>query len=349
MEMITIDPQRSSTIAQIGHDAQTTCGVLFRRGGYYEHGNVDAEFFSQFANAPEPGKFYQANLRGRQPYRKVGDGVPANVTPINQKAEMDSGLPSAADLDAVAAEQQIALATSKPVEAPLAPEVEKVAEQSSALVQNAVSIQVTDSDTQTKASDMLLSVAAMIGQIESTFEPMKAAAYKAHRVICEQETKLKNPLVEAQKALKKQIGEFVLEQQRIAQKQQDDLRAEEMERARLASVAEGQDLAIQDAVELEAQGNIEAAEAVLANPAPAPLRYTAPASVAPAVAQVSGVTIRTDWDFRVVNEKLIPREYLLVNEAALGSLAKTTKGKATVSGVEFFPKPVVSSSKSKCA
>ena len=49
--------------------------------------------------------------------------------------------------------------------------------------------------------------------------------------------------------------------------------------------------------------------------------------------------------FRILDEAQIPREYLLVNEAAIRALGKSTKGKAKVNGIEFFEKAQVSASR----
>lgn len=161
-----------------------------------------------------------------------------------------------------------------------------------------------------------------------------------------QEKTLDGPLAGAERALKDRIGAYVLEQRRLAQQAEEALRRAELDRAQRAAQTESIEKALTDALDLEARGNIEAAEAILANPAPVPLRYMAPAPVAPRTVCVAGVTTRADWDFRIIQEELIPREYLLVNAPAIRNLGKMTKGKAKIPGVEFFPRPVVAVIKS---
>jgi hypothetical protein len=329
MEMQSV---QSSQIAQVGHDGQSNLRVLFRRGGLYEYQGVTAEEFREMLSAESLGSYFSQRIKGARPFTKVSESF---VTSIDQKP----GLPSAADLDAVAEEQKIADATGP------SPEVEKVAAQSSALVVNAKSIKVIDAATQSQANELLLSVAAMRKQVENTFAPMKDAAHKAHKVICEQEKKVDAPLVEAERILKSGIGEFVQEQRRLARVAEEEQRKVEMERARLESEREAQERALEDAVVLESQGDLVAAEAVLNNPAPAPVRYVAPAPVAAQVAQTAGVGVSMTWDFRITNESIIPREYMLVNESAIRNAGKTTKGKVKIAGIEFFEKPVVSASR----
>jgi len=56
--------------------------------------------------------------------------------------------------------------------------------------------------------------------------------------------------------------------------------------------------------------------------------------------KTDGISIREDWDFEVVEAKLIPREFLMVDEVKLRKYAKTMKGDADVSGVRFFSKTI---------
>jgi hypothetical protein len=221
-----------------------------------------------------------------------------------------------------------------------------VSRKSTELASQAEGLEVLNELSQAHASELLLTIAAMRKEIADTFKPMKDAAHRTHKTICDQEKALDSPLADAERELKKRIGAYVLEQQGLARQAEEALRQLELERAKLAAQTESIEQALADAVALEAQGNMAAAEALLAHPAPAPLRYTAPAPVAPRTATVAGVTTRTDWDFRIVNEALIPREYLLIHASAIRNVGRATKGKAKIAGVEFFAKPVVAASRS---
>ena len=207
---------------------------------------------------------------------------------------------------------------------------------SQALVEQAKSVSVTSPAAQEQASELLQAIAQMRKEIADTFKPMKDAAFKAHRTVCDQEKNLDAPLLEAERRLKNAIGGFIAEQQRLARE------AEEAERRRLQEDAdrkaqeESQRLAIEDAVALEAEGRVEEAEAVLANPVPvAPVRV-APAPVVPDVARVKGVSSRTVWKFRILDETKIPRDYLLVNEQAIRAVVARTNGKIQIPGVEVY-------------
>jgi hypothetical protein len=334
MEMISV---QSSQIAQIGHDGQSTCRVLFRRGGLYEYPSVTGTEFEAFRSADSIGRHFAQFIKVK-PFKKV-EGPEFSAAPTIEAPKR--GLPSAADLDAVEAERRIADEPSQSAPEIENQEVEQMAQKASLLVQNAVTLKVTDPTTQHQASQVLLAIAALRKEVADTFRPMKEAAFKAHRTVCEQEKKHDQPLADAERAVKTQIGNFVAEQQRLAREAEDAARKAEKERAEAEALEISQQRAIDDACALEAIGDTVGAQAVLANPAPMPVRYVAPAPIAPQVAQVAGVSTREDWDFRIIDDSIIPREYLLVNESAIRALGKTTKGKARIAGVEFYSKQVV--------
>jgi hypothetical protein len=323
MELLSVN---SSQIAQVGHEGNKL-QVLFRRGGLYEYSDVTKAEFDELINAESLGSHFAKHIKGVKPGVKI------------------EGAEWPAKSEVMAASHSVLSTVVEPEDENQA--VEKVARKSDLLVQNAHNIRVIDQTTQLQASDFLLGIKAIRGEIADTFKPMKDAAFRAHRVICDQEKKLDAPLAEAEVKVKAQIGAFVQEQQRIARAAEEALRKAELERAQAEAREEAQRLALEDALALEEIGDSRGAEAVLANPAPVPVRYVAPAPVDAQVAQVKGVGVTMVWDFRIVDEAVIPREYMLVNEAAIRNIGKATKGKAKVAGVEFFEVPQVSASRGR--
>jgi hypothetical protein len=67
------------------------------------------------------------------------------------------------------------------------------------------------------------------------------------------------------------------------------------------------------------------------------------AAAPPPVARVEtkGISTREDWDFEVVDENLVPREFLAIDESKLRRYAKAMKVDAIVPGVRFFSKTIV--------
>jgi hypothetical protein len=329
MEHIALN---SSQIASIAYDPSAeVMQVLFKRGGLYAHEQTTLEEFDKILNPGSEfehssGKAYNALIKGRKPTHKLeGTPWPSGNAPALSRTD---GLPE----------------TGEP--APIPAEVQTVSRKSTELTQQATAIEVIDPSSQEKASEVLLAIASMRKEIADTFKPMKDAAFKAHRVICEQERNFDAPLADVERNIKNRIGGYVYRQQQLAQQAEEEAREAERVRAEREATERSQQQALDQAIDMESRGFPEALlQEVLANPAPVAPRYVAPAPVAPAVAQVKGVSMREDWDFRLVDINLIPREYLLVNEVAIRALGKSTKGRAKIAGVEFFPRTVVAASR----
>jgi hypothetical protein len=185
--------------------------------------------------------------------------------------------------------------------------------------------------------------------IADFFKPMKDAAHRAHKEVCNRENETLKPLEDAALALGQRIASFEHQAREAARIEQDRLRVEQQRIAEEEARQEAERLAIEDAIELEAAGDIAAAEAVLANPTPVVPRYVAPPVVPTNITRVAGAAARTTWKARVVNPNLVPREYLIVDESALNKIAGVMKERAKVPGVEFYPETAVHGRSSRVA
>jgi len=345
-------PVESSSIATIAHDPHSSImQVLFKNGGLYEYDDVSPdEFFtvlqpgSEFAGSV--GHAYASTIKGKKASRKIDKidiPLPTNGKAPEIRASIEGRTVQRAGLDQGPA---AAPAQSSPAEV-LPPEAQAVSMKSAHLTAQAGAIEVTDPATQERASEVLLAIASIRREISETFKPMKDAAFKAHRVVCDQERKLDEPLATAELQLKLRISTFIETQERLARQAEEAARQAELARATAEATQQSQELALEQAIDLEARGDSAGAEAVLANPAPVPPRYSAPAPVAPNVARVKGVSTVAGWDFRIVDISQIPREYLMVNETAIRNVGKNTQGRARIAGVEFFPTTIVRASRGR--
>ncbi|HOM04509.1 MAG TPA: hypothetical protein PLU67_03335 [Candidatus Kapabacteria bacterium] len=131
-----------------------------------------------------------------------------------------------------------------------------------------------------------------------------------------------NKLKEAEEVIKGAILKYQKEQERIRLEEQARLR-EEAEKRRLKLE--------QKAKKLEEQGKTEKAEEV---------KQQAETIITPILAndtvKVAGISKMKVWKYRITNESLIPREYLIPNEKMLTQIAKSTKGALKIPGVEFY-------------
>jgi hypothetical protein len=62
--------------------------------------------------------------------------------------------------------------------------------------------------------------------------------------------------------------------------------------------------------------------------------------------KIAGTAMRETWKATVIDESKVPREYLMVNQAALDAVAKAAKGKVVIPGVKF-EKVYINSTRSK--
>ena len=315
MELVSVE---SSQISAVGFDASADkMQVLFRRGGLYEYRNVSVHEYNQVLTAKSVEIAFRQIIKGIKLFTKIEQ---------NEQPELPA---------AKVVHESV----------PSDPKVQQVSASSLALVEQAKAVTVADAAQQERASELLLSIAQMRREIADTFKPMKDAAFKTHRTICDQEKGLDAPLLEAEQTLKRAIGGFVAEQQRLARA------AEEADRQRLRKDAErkareeSERLAIEDAIDLESEGRHEEAEAVLASPLPVAPAYIAPAPVVPEVARVKGVSTREVAKFRIVDEEKVPREYLVVNESAIRAIVARTSGKIRIPGVDVYFEQQVAASR----
>lgn len=226
-----------------------------------------------------------------------------------------------------------------PVAELLAPE--KIQEQPQviealALVTSAKAITVANLDDREYASEIGRKIAGIEKWFAGFVEPMKRAAAAAHKAICTQENSVINPLQEAKRHLSSQIGAFDQRMERERRAEEDRIRKQLAEEAEAAAKKQSQEQAITDAIALEAEGDSKGAAAVLNNPAPVSV-YVPPVILPSVVPQTKGVAATTRYAFRVVNADLIPREYMVPDEKAIGQIVRALKEKTKIPGIEVYP------------
>ena len=201
----------------------------------------------------------------------------------------------------------------------------------SSVVAQAQSITVETGEDYELACMFLQGIAGKKKQVEDVFGPIVRKAHEAHKEACAQMKKFTDPLAVAEMEVKRKVIVFRDEQERLR-------RQEEQRQAEIAR-KEQEQRAIDEAAQLEANGEKELAEIVLQDAASAP----APVAVVPSfVPKSSGISGRVEWDFRVTDETKIPREYLMVNLVAIRAVVKAQKSMAKIPGVQVFQKSNIS-------
>ncbi len=176
------------------------------------------------------------------------------------------------------------------------------------------------------------------------FEEMKSNAHKTWKGICSVEKSYTDKCDEYERIANQKIlaydAEIKKEQDRLAAEAEAKRKAEEKARQdaeaarRLAEDAEDEstvqerETLLREAAEAEQKAELERIAAEQAQ------QQTF-------VRKESGESVRTTWKARVVDIEKVPRFYMVVNEAMLNAVAKTTKGKSTIPGIEFYEEKII--------
>lgn len=210
--------------------------------------------------------------------------------------------------------QLLAPTATKPLETDVATRVE-----------SSVGLAVTDAQSYALAVGALQGLAGVERRVADFFRPFKDLAHKLHKSLCDKEREILAPIARESVRLNQELRGF---KAREAQRKRD-------EEERLAREArERQEAqATRAAAELEARGQHQQASQVLEQAISMP----APAIVlADAVPKVDGVSYREEWKWRVLNEALVPREFLCLDESKIGRYVRAMKKTGSIPGVEIY-------------
>lgn len=207
---------------------------------------------------------------------------------------------------------------------------EQVGRLISPLVNQVSQLKIQTNDDYEMGCSLLQMIATRKKQVEDVFDPIVSKAYAAHKEAVGQKKKFMDPLLAAEFAVKGKVSQYHTEQER--------LRREKEDREREALKAENEKKAMEEAAALTAAGEKELADIVIQNA----IEETPVVVVPSTVPKQEGISSRKDWDFRITNEMLIPREYLMVNEKAIRAVVKAQKSLTKIPGVEVFSKDTVS-------
>ena len=228
-------------------------------------------------------------------------------------------------------------------------------------------VTVTTPAAAQQAAAILQDIKGRAKRIVEFFKPLKASAVATHKAILAKEQEALAPFTEAEDYIKSELLCYQQAERRKAAEEQRRLQAQADEEARKRREREEREAAKQRAIEEDARVRAaekrrEAEEAdaaerrkLLAQAEAAERKADAAAAkveerveaaesiVAPVVAvqtaapKIKGVATRETWTYEIVNESLIPREYMVPNEPTIKAIAKSMKEKANIPGVRFFP------------
>jgi len=192
---------------------------------------------------------------------------------------------------------------------------------------------VASSDDYVQAGEILKTVKGHYQEIETKRKEMTSPLDEAKRRIMDFFRQPLEQLGNAERQIKSAMLTFTQEREKARREQEEQLQAlARAERERLNKLTSEK---LSQALET---GNLEKAEEIL----DAVVEVATP-TVQQEKPKVQGVKTVIRWKYRIVDESLIPREYLIPNEKLLANIAVTTKGTVKIAGIEFYSESTVSS------
>lgn len=248
----------------------------------------------------------------------------------------------------------------------IAPEITKevvtLASEATGLAELYAKYEIKSNPQYEAAADDLKKIKAKINELEEKRKSITIPMDTAKSRIMEFFRVPVDRLKAAEGIIKQCLGIWQDEQEKIRQAKENELRkiAEEQERkekARLAAIAakeaekaaelrkraqEEQDKAKKAKLKADAEAASAKSKDALEEAAQVHVDVPVVVSETP---EVSGIVSKTTWTYEIVDETLIPRTFLMVDEKKLSGVARATKGTLDVPGVRFFPEKGIAASK----
>jgi hypothetical protein len=193
------------------------------------------------------------------------------------------------------------------------------------------SFTIASKDNYVQAGEILKMVKGHYQQIEAKRKEMTVPLDETKKRIMDFFRQPLERLSNAERVIKAEIVRFTQEQERLRRIEEERLQALAREEQRRRD-----EILEKQIAQAQEQGDNKTAEALL---------ESATQAAVPVVQaerpKVEGIKIGAHWKYRIIDEGLIPREYLIPNEKLLASIAVSSKGTVKVAGVEFYPETIV--------
>jgi len=206
---------------------------------------------------------------------------------------------------------------------------------------------VVDSlDGEKHAWEIVNGIGALKKAIEADFRPSKMGAHGAWKAVCAQEAGHLDRLNEPDKIVRGKLSAWETDKRRIqaeierkAHEEAEKVAAELRRQAQEKAQNEAEERRLAEALAAEAAGDKAKAAELLETPIEAapvdePSVPFIPVLSAPKV-DGAGTMVEV-WKFEIADAQAIPREYLTVNESAIGKVVQALKGQANIPGVRVY-------------
>lgn len=177
---------------------------------------------------------------------------------------------------------------------------------------NTGKITVSDAAAYVQATEQVAALKSVAEDIGEILDPYADRLFKLHRAVTGYRAKVLAPIDTEQKRLKFEREQFAAEDERKKRQAEQKAQAEaqEREQARL----------IEEARQVAAQGNAEAAEAILEE---AVNVEAAPVVLPSTVPQMQGTSFRSKWEWELVDATKLKAEFIQPKDKEIGAVVRS--------------------------
>ncbi len=236
--------------------------------------------------------------------------------------------------------QQTATAEARVVEE--GPEAQALVVQAKTWNEQAGALVVRTGEDYEIAAMYLRDLKTVRDRVKTFFDPIVSAAPRAHQKATEARRTVADPLAAAEKVIKRKMGDYIDEQERV--------RRETQRKAEEALRRQEEDRRLREAEKLQAEGRIEKAMAALDEPILVP-----EVVIERETPKAAGVGAREAWKGEIVNlaaflgwviESPVDRlQYVTVNAGAVNRLAGAVREAEKIPGLKTIRENVISARK----
>jgi len=217
--------------------------------------------------------------------------------------------------------------------------VETCKREAQTLAERASAVVIVDDRTHELAGQMLGQIKREVKDIEQWFKPLTEAANKLHKNLTRLRGEAIAPYQAADAVLRTAWIDYERKREAERRAEEERLRAEAQkkleEEARRAQAAEQKRLEEEALRKAEETGdetileNVPTAELVI--PEAPPVTIDRPRGP-------TGFARRENWDFQVVDEAKIPREYMIPDAVKIRGVVKALKSRTNIPGIKAYDK-----------
>lgn len=205
------------------------------------------------------------------------------------------------------------------------PDTTELETQGDLIVTQAREMIIDSAETWTAGAEFLRLVKTRQDRVGEVYDPIVKRWHQGHKDTLAEKAGHLVPFNEAGAVVRKKMTDYKAEERRQREAEEARLRAEAQKQAEEERLAEAE--------RLEAEGRKAQADAVLEAPivaAPVVLPTQAP--------KTEGVSTRQVWKFRITDAAMIPRQWLIPDEKAIGAVVRAQGAGAigTIPGVEVY-------------